>query len=81
MDRDPWQALLDDLVVEIVAWQLAGDAIVLGMDENKDTRSRKLFKTYLEDLNMKNRILEQHKHLSPPATHTQNKKREPIDNI
>jgi hypothetical protein len=80
IDRDPRQALLDDLKVEIVAWQLTGDVIVLGMDANEDVRSRKL-KTYFDDLQMKNVILDRHKYLSPPATHTRNTKREPIDGI
>jgi hypothetical protein len=78
VDRNPRKALLDDLAVEIAAWQLAGDVIILGMDANEDTRSRKLTQ-YFEDLNMKNTILDRHKHLSPPATHTRNKKCEPID--
>jgi hypothetical protein len=79
-DRDPREALLDDLKDAIKEWQAAGDIIVLGMDANEDTRSREL-RTYFDELGMKNAILERHKHLSPPATHNRNQCREPIDGI
>ena len=77
---DPRRASLDDLAKDITNWQLLGDVIILGMDAKKDTRSRNL-KTYFDNLQMKNAVLDRHKHLSPPATHTRNKKREPIDGI
>jgi hypothetical protein len=79
-DTDPREAILDDLKVEIVQWQEEGDVIVLGMDANEDTRS-KTISDFFEELNMKNAILTRHSHLSPPATHTRNKNREPIDGI
>ena len=76
-DRDPRQALLDDLSDAITSWQEAGDIIILGMDANEDTRSRNL-RQYFTELNMKNAILDMHKDLIPPATHARNKKRELI---
>jgi hypothetical protein len=79
-DIDPREAVLDDLREDILAWQEEGDIIILGMDANCDTRSRKL-KEYFEELNMKNSILDRHKHLSPPATHARNQQRVPIDGI
>ena len=57
-----------------------GDIIIVGMDANEDTRSRHL-SSYFDSLDMKNAILDFHKDLSPPATHTRNMRREPIDGI
>ena len=50
------------------------------MEANEDTCSRTLTKFFTER-QMKNAILEKHKHLSPPATQNRNKKCEPIDAI
>jgi hypothetical protein len=79
-DIDPRQSVLDSLEVAIKEWQEMGDVIIVGMDANEDTRKRKL-REFFDNLDMKNAILERHKYLSPPATHSRNTNREPIDGI
>ena len=57
-----------------------GREVVLGMDTNNDIRPRN-FSKMLEEIRMKEVILNFHKEKSLPATHNRNRSRKPIDSI
>ena len=57
-----------------------GHKVILGMDANDDIRSSNISKM-LEEIGMKEAILNFHKEKSPPATHNRNRSRKSIDSI
>ena len=57
-----------------------GHKVVLGMDTNDDVQKCKCSEK-LNNIGMKEIIINSHKERSPSATHTRNKTRKPIDSI
>lgn len=82
LDRleDPREAFYTDLMAEIATWKATGDHIILGLDANEDVR-RGATATIFASLDMRELILDLHRHKSPPATCDKNTKREPIDGL
>jgi hypothetical protein len=78
--QEPRSQFLLDLTVAIRAHPAGGDIVILGADLNHDVRHRHIC-AYFSDLQMHNAILDQHSHLSPPATGHKNDSRTPIDGI
>ena len=79
-DPDPLKLFDRDLVLALEAQLQAGDSIVLGIDQNSDTRQSPL-STLLLAIGLTEAILSTHKPASPPATHNRNLTRTPIDAI
>ena len=69
-----------DLITAVNAQMQAGDSVVLGIDQNSDTRNSPL-STLSTGLGLSEAILTLHRPASPPVTHNQNLSRTPIDVI
>ena len=69
-----------DLINAVNAQLQAGDSVILGIDQNSDTRNSPL-STLLTGLGLSEAILTLHRPASPPATHNRNLSRTPIDAI
>jgi len=80
-DREPRQAFLEDIAIEIKTWQTEGDHIILCMDANDDVRKGAIYETFVDELHLQEAILTKHHSFSPPATCNKNTNREPIDAI
>jgi endonuclease/exonuclease/phosphatase family metal-dependent hydrolase len=80
LDRNPREALYEDLFVEATRWKNEGDHIIIAGDVNKDVRTGRT-KEFFTALGLREVILERHKNKSPPATNENNNSREPIDGI
>ena len=79
-DPDP-RALFDThLLAEVSTRLTAGDAVLLGVDNNADVRTSSLAIGLL-DLGFRDAVLSAHSPASPPATHNRNQSRTPIDAI
>jgi hypothetical protein len=78
--RNPRKALLEDLVTAIRGWMESGDHIILGMDANEDVRGGDV-NSFLQQVSLREVILELHSDSSPPATQNRNHQRQPIDGL
>jgi hypothetical protein len=76
--KAPHTQFLLDLAEAIQAPQAVGDILILGIDANKDVRSRRI-RQWANELNLHNFIFTRHSHLSPPVTCHRNDNRVPID--
>ncbi len=76
--RNPRTAIMQDLVATMNEWKTLGDHIILGMDANEDIRHGEVYDA-LEEIGLREVILELHNDTSPPATQNRNQRREPID--
>ena len=79
-DREPREALLEDLYCQIEQWKTDGDQIVVGGDFNEDVRSSSI-QSMFRALDMREVILGLHKRQGSIETCNTNEKGTPIDGI
>ena len=80
-DREPVEAMIQDLHQAISSWIAEGEKVVIGMDANQDVRSGDMA-IMLRTLGFEEQITSRHGPLEPPPnTHQMNTQGKPIDGI
>ena len=81
LDREPRQALLEDLQEALTSWNSNGEKIIVFMDANEDIREGKVADMF-DSIEFAEHITSRHSQNSPPpATHNRNTQAKPIDGI
>ena len=61
-------------------WLEEGDQLIISIDANEDVHTGATV-NFLQALGMREAILDKHSQSSPPATHSRNNRRQPIDGL
>ena len=80
-DREPQQALLEDLQEQLIKWDEAGEKVVCYMDANQDVRQGPVADMFASAGYREQITLRHGKTRPPPATQEDNKQGIPIDGI
>ena len=67
--------------MECAEWLEEDDRLIIRINANKDIRTGTTAEFLFQALGMREAILDKHSQSSPPATHTRNNQRQPIDGL